>query len=74
MLRGHSQGSCRARAASSHDYERHRRGPIFGRPLASYSVAVEPCSFLSGAITGAASVATFPRHVIAHRPASRSLL
>ena len=28
---------------------------------ASYSVAVETCSFLSGAITGAASVATFSR-------------
>ena len=77
MSRGHSQGisgSCRARAANSHGYELHRRRNP--RPASSYSfsVAVEPCSFLSGAITGAASVATFPRQSVVHRPDSRSLL
>ena len=40
--------------------------------LANYlqvQVVVVPCSFLSGAITGAASVATFPRHVAAEHGA-----
>ena len=67
MLCGHSQGSCRARTTHSHDYALHHRRPPADR-LASclhVHVVLEPCSFLSRAITGAVSVAMFPRHVTA---------
>ena len=67
MLGGHSQGSCRAHTIHSHDYVLHRRQPPADR-LASclhVHVVLEPCSFLSRAITSAVSVAMFPRHVTA---------
>ena len=58
MSRGHSQAGCCARAAHSRDYALHHQRPPAGR-LARYLhvVVLGPCS---GAITGAASVATFP--------------